>query len=262
MTNKQVPILEPPFFSNWVDLVMPKIANKLLIPVAKIEVITPNSVTLISFALYLIASVSLFLQYPNHLLVAAILFPLSYIGDCLDGQLSRFTNRMSELGNYLDKTLDVLKIFILTISLSWAVYIQTNSPAVLLLGFIACFGFNFRYYIKLETVYSQFSNDNDYLSKSKVLRWELYQKLTEQYLLLAKTLKGRLKLIWLYNRSMFWLDEGEMVVFTALAALFNQLEYWLWILAIGQILIAGWRFFERSRQVSNRSKSLLLPMRK
>lgn len=260
--NKQVPILEPPFFSNWVDLFMPKLANQLLILVAKIKVITPNSVTLVSFLLYTVAAFSLFLDYPYHLLVTAILLPLSYIGDCLDGQLSRYTNRMSELGNYLDKTLDVLKIFFLTFSLSWAVYIQTSNPIALILGFLACFSFNFRYYIKLETVYSQFSNDTEYLKKSKTLRWELYQHLTEKYRQLSKTWIGKLKLAWLYNRSLLWLDEGEMVIFTAVAALFNGLEYWLWILAIGQILIAGWRFFERGNQISRGSKNLLLPMRK
>jgi phosphatidylglycerophosphate synthase len=262
MINNQVPILEPPFFSNWVDLFMPKLANRLLVLVAKIKIITPNSVTLMSFLLYCIAVFSLFLDYPYHLFITALLLPLSYIGDCLDGQLSRYTGKTSELGNYLDKTLDVLKIFFLTFSLGWAVYLKTQNPMALLLGFIACFCFNFRYYIKLETVYSQFSVDNEYLKKSKGLRWQLYKELTDKYSLLSKTLLGKIKLVWLYNRSLLWLDEGELVFFTALAALFNRLEYWLLILAVGQLLIAIWRFFERANQVNSGSKALLLPMRK
>ena len=140
-------IVEPSYFSNWADLLFPKVAN-WLIPVAlKIPGLTPNVVTLSSFLLYALGSIFLFADFPYHLLFSAILLPISYILDCLDGQLARVKGLSSPLGDYLDKTLDVFKIYILTLSLSLAMFIKTGEYWYFILGFTACFGFNFRYYV-------------------------------------------------------------------------------------------------------------------
>lgn len=255
-------IIEPPFFSNWADQVFPKLANKLIPFVSQKKWITPNHVTFASFFLYLFGSLLLFISLPYHLLLSAIFLPVSYILDCLDGQLARTTQRGSQVGDYFDKTLDVLKIFIITMSLSIASYLKTNEIIYIFLGFFACFFFNFRYYIKLETMFSAVNKDKDYLTKSRNIRLDLYKQYEEKYRKAAKTLKGELFVFFHKNRAIVFVDEAEFVVFTSISALFNKAEIALWIFAISQFIISIWRFYERGRQLQINSKNLLLPMRK
>ncbi len=257
-----VNIIEPPFFSNWADQWLPKIANKFIPLALLVPGLTPNHVTVASFILYVLASLFTFITFPNHLFLTAILLPIAYILDCLDGQLARTKKLSAPLGDYLDKTLDVFKVFILTLSLSYALYLKTENPLYFVLGFTACFGFNFRYYIKLETMFSSIVRDRDYLDKCRQLRHELYEKLDNQYKELSKTMWGKLKAIWQKNRILFFIDEAEFVLITSISAIFNRLDIALWIFAIGHFGIAIFRLFERGYQIETSSKNLLRPMRK
>lgn len=262
MKNLELKVIEPPYFSNWADIFFPKIANKLVSFAAAIPFLTPNIITVISFLLYVLGSVFLFVSFPSHLILAAILFPVSYVLDCLDGQLARVTKRSSNIGDYLDKVLDVLKIYIVTISLSYTVYLQTGGILPFILGFTACFFFNFRYYIKLETVLNRVGKEVNYLTKSRETRLDLYTQKDELYKKLNKTVFGKIKVLWYWNRIIFFVDEAEFVVFISLGALFNQLSLVLWFLAVSQVTIAVFRFFERGYQIKTSSKRLYWPMRK
>lgn len=255
-------IVEPPYFSNWADLVFPKIANHILPLFTIIPGITPNRITVFSFLVYAFACFLLFIPFPYHLVLTAVLLPLAYILDCVDGQLARTQKTSSSVGDYLDKVLDVLKIYIVTLSLAIAVYQKTHEILPIFLGFTACFFFNFRYYIKLETMFSAVNKDPEYLQKSRLLRYQLYETFGEKYKQLSKTFLGTLKVLWYKHRSIFFVDEAEFVVFTSLAALFNKLEWALWILAVSQVGIAAWRFFERMYQIKTFSDRLYWPMRK
>ncbi len=260
--STQKNVIEPPYFSNWADLFFPPIANSILPFVAKFKWITPNFVTLFSFFLYVLGCVFIFIDVSNHLVYTAILLPVAYIGDCLDGQLARTKKLSSDIGNYLDKVVDVLKIYIITISLAYSAYLTTNDVTYIFLGFTACFFFNFRYYLKLETIFSQFNQDSQYLVKASERRQELYQAKKSEYAKLSASLLGKIKLFWLKHRSIFWVDEAEFVVFTSIGAIFNQIELVLWVLAISQTLIALWRLFERGYQTHKAKEQLLDPMRK
>lgn len=255
-------VIEPPYFSNWADLFFPPIANRILPLVSRAKWITPNIVTLFSFFLYVLGCLFIFIDISNHLIYAAILLPVAYIGDCLDGQLARTKNLSSEIGNYIDKVVDVLKIYIITISLAYSAYLITDNVINIFLGFTACFFFNFRYYLKLETIFSQLNQDSQYLDKSRERRQELYRSKEAEYEQLSGSFSGRIKLFWLKHRSIFWVDEAEFVVFTSIGALFNQIELVLWVLAISQFLIAFWRLFERGYQTHKAKDQLLDPMRK
>lgn len=246
-------IIKSSYFGNWADLFGYPAASLLLPLVVKFKFITPNAVTIFSFGLYTAGSISLFLNYPNHLYLAAIGILLGYIGDDLDGQLARARGLSSNFGDYLDKVLDVLKIFIITFSLSLAVSIQKNDFSWLALGFISCFFFMFRYYIKLETIFSRINNDPSYLVKSTKIREQLEAKIAKF---------SFIKSIWFRNRIIFFVDEAEIAIFTALAALLNRLELALIVLALSQPLIAFFRFFERGNQIKKNPSKLLRPMRK
>lgn len=254
--------IEPPYFSNWADLVYPKVANKILPFAAKVPGLTPNIVTIFSFFLYFAACLFLIIDIPHNLLYTAILLPIAYILDCLDGQLARHTKHSSLVGDYLDKTLDVLKIYIITLCLSLNLYWSTHDTLYIFLGFTACFFFNFRYYIKLETMFSTINRDKEYLTESRSLRYELYDAFGGKYKDWSKTFFGKIKTFLHRNRAIFFVDEAEFVTFTAIGALFNRLDLVLWIFAISQFLIAFWRLYERGRQINTFSKRLYWPMRK
>lgn len=262
MSHTKKPIvIEPNYFSNWGDLWYPRTANKFFLPWAsKIGWLTPNMVTIFSFILYVAAIVGVNL-WPHLWVLWGLLLPLSYVLDCLDGQLARTTGKMSAIGDYLDKTLDVFKIGVINIGLGYFAYSQTDQVIYLLLGFASCFGFLFRYYIKLETMFSVVGRDKDYLDKSRDYRWELYDKYNKQ--------KTERRSVWDYikwyafkNRAIFALDEAEHVTFGALAILTGTIWLWCWVFGIGQVVLAMYRLWQRGYQLKTNPESLIYPMRK
>jgi phosphatidylglycerophosphate synthase len=253
-------VIEPNYFSNWGDLWYPRLANTLLIPASKIASLTPNQVTIVSFGLYSVAA-GLIVVGGAWSVLAAVLLPLSYILDCLDGQLARYSGKTSAIGDYLDKTLDVLKIFIINAAMAIAAYHLTDKSLFLLLGLLSCFGFLFRYYIKLETMFGAVSRDSEYLNKSRELRQALYVDLDARRTA-PKNLQQKLAWLWFRNRSFFALDEAEHITLGALAALIHRPDLWVWIFAISQPLIAFVRLVQRGNQLAHRPESLTYPLRK
>ncbi|HUB93156.1 MAG TPA: CDP-alcohol phosphatidyltransferase family protein, partial [Verrucomicrobiae bacterium] len=236
-------------------------ANKLFLPWAsKISWATPNQVTILSFLLYATGVVGINF-WPHDWIILALFLPLSYILDCLDGQLARTTGKMSVIGDYLDKTLDVCKISLINGGFGYFAYHQTGHVYYLLLALLSCFGFLYRYYIKLETMFSAIGRDKEYLDKSRVYRLELYEKY-EQQKRDRHTLTDYVKWYAFKNRAVFALDEAEHVTFGALAILTDKIWLWCWIFGIGQVLIALFRLWQRGYQLSRKPERLLYPMRK
>ncbi len=255
-------VVKPVFFANWADLIGFPLARKLLPFVLHFRFLTPNVITITAFLSYLLGCLFLVIDIPYHNVLTAVLLPVAFLLDDLDGQVARAKKLSSKIGDYLDKTLDVLKIYLVTICLSFAAFYKTNGVIYIFLGFTACFFFNYRYYIKLETMFSQINSDPEYLNKSSAMRDSLAKKLTEKYTYLSKSTIGKLKVFWLKNRIIFFVDEGEFAIFTAIFALLNTPELALWILSISQVLIALWRFIERGYQTAALHEALLKPMRK
>lgn len=264
MTSRKYPdpasVVEPNYFSNWGDLWYPKLANRLLKPASRIERLTPNMVTITSFVLYTLAAVLIIIG-GSWSIPAALLLAFSYVLDCLDGQLARYTGKSSVIGDYLDKTLDVFKIGIINAAMSIAAYNLTGDSYYFLLGFVSCFGFLFRYYIKLETMFAAINRDKDYLEKSRTRRQELYATLQAKGAA-PMTLRQRLAWLWFRHRSVFALDEAEHVTFGAIAAVAHRPDLWLWLFGAGQIAIATFRLIERGKQLVNNPEALTYPLRK
>lgn len=255
-------IVNPPYFSNWVDQWFPPLANKILPFIARYKWITPNIISLTSFILYTLGCLLLILNIPLNYLISLILLPLSYIADCLDGQLARFTNRFSPIGDYLDKTLDVMKIFIITFCLSVASYSKTDNVIYIYLGFIASFFFCYRYYIKHEIMFTSFSKDIDYLNKSKKRIQELYITINKMYEKLSHSFNGKIKLFWLTQRSIFYVDEGEFIFFTCVGIIVGHVEFSLWILAISQLFWGIYRLFQRGYQLIHSPQDFINPIKR
>lgn len=253
-------VVEPSYFSNWGDLWYPRLANLLLVPASRIAPLTPNGVTLGAFALSMTGAVLIVIG-GGYAIAGALILPVAYTLDCLDGQLARYTGRTSALGDYLDKTLDVLKIGVFNLALSVAAYRMTGEALYLALGLVSCFGFLFRYYIKLETMFGAIQRDAGYLEKSRARRLELYAALDRERAELRGP-RARLAWLWQRHRPALALDEAEHVTFAAVLVLAGRPDLWCWLFAIGQLTIAAVRLVGRARQVVDRPESLLDPLRK
>jgi phosphatidylglycerophosphate synthase len=97
----------------WNRFVARPAAAVLLVPLAKTP-ITPNQITFLSLLIFVGAMVALALE-PGYLWLvgAALLLELSYVFDCIDGQLARLKRKSSPVGAHLDFLMDELKAFLL-----------------------------------------------------------------------------------------------------------------------------------------------------
>lgn len=255
-------VVKSTYYGNWGDRIGYPLARLLAGPLSKLSFVTPNVVTLTAFALFILGCLFLVVSFPYHMITGALLIFAGYIGDDIDGQLARIKGMQSTIGDYMDKVLDVLKIFFITFFSGLSVYLTTGNILYLLLGFVACFFFNFRYYIKLESIFSALSSDEKYLEKSAKTRKEMEREMDRLYTRKAKSLKEAIQIFWIKNRTILFVDEAEFALFVSLGVILNKLDFSLWILAVSQVTLAFWRMIERGKQLHEKSKNLLLPMRK
>jgi phosphatidylglycerophosphate synthase len=120
----------------WTVLIIDPIAIRLVWIFANFTKIKPNQITLFSFFIGLI-SAWLFLQGEHfYLILGAVVFEISFVFDCIDGKLSKLTNRQSKLGYFLDYALDRWRIFVNLFALIYGQYVLTGNNIFLIFGFI------------------------------------------------------------------------------------------------------------------------------
>jgi phosphatidylglycerophosphate synthase len=97
----------------WNKYVARPAAAVLLVPLERSR-ITPNQVTFASLAVFA-AAAAVMIAMPGHagLLAAVVLIELSYVLDCVDGQLARLRGTSTPVGAHLDFLMDELKAFLL-----------------------------------------------------------------------------------------------------------------------------------------------------
>ena len=89
----------------WTNQVCRRIAAVFVILINPTP-ITPNIVTVVSFAVNMAANYQLL---NNQLGIAAVLFFFAHVFDCADGQLARLRDVVSNFGTFFDPVLDGLK---------------------------------------------------------------------------------------------------------------------------------------------------------
>jgi hypothetical protein len=106
----------------WASIFAGPLANRLLERVCEIEWISPNLLTIISLLVGIFAA-SCFAEghYP-YLCAGAFLVQLSFVVDCMDGQLARYRQQFSNLGAWLDRVCDRAKDFLYFFSLAWGFF--------------------------------------------------------------------------------------------------------------------------------------------
>ena len=74
---------------------------------------SPDQVTALSFAVGVAAAAAFALGTRGTMIAGAVLLQLSFVLDCVDGQLARYTRTFSSFGGWLDAVLDRMKEYVL-----------------------------------------------------------------------------------------------------------------------------------------------------
>lgn len=97
----------------WNRAVARPLAAVFLVPLARTRV-TPNQVTLVTLLVFVAGALQLALGRTwGSLIGGAAIIELSYVLDCVDGQLARWKGTSSPVGAHLDFLMDELKAFLL-----------------------------------------------------------------------------------------------------------------------------------------------------
>lgn len=100
--------LDDGFYSTFVVRRLSKPLTRLALRLG----IAPNSVTLVSFAIGLLAAFAFALGERWALVFGAILLQVSLVVDCVDGEVARATRRFTAVGAWLDASTDRVKEFV------------------------------------------------------------------------------------------------------------------------------------------------------
>ena len=139
----------------WASLFSGKVANIFLRFVADIGWITPNFVTTLSLLLCFIACYFISFGVQPNLMIGAVLIQFVFVFDCLDGQLARYRNAMSNFGAWYDRITDRVKDFLIYFSIAFG-YFKVYDDwviwplAMLSLFFVYLFDYYVNQDIKLE----------------------------------------------------------------------------------------------------------------
>lgn len=106
----------------WASIFAGPFANRLLEPLCDIQWISPNLITISSLVIGFLAALCFLQGEWFWLVVAAVLVQLSFVVDCMDGQLARYRQQFSKLGAWLDRVSDRVKDFLYFFSLAFGFY--------------------------------------------------------------------------------------------------------------------------------------------
>jgi phosphatidylglycerophosphate synthase len=133
----------------WSRVFATPAANIILLAVADWRLITPNRLTALSFFLAVLSAALILCGGYGLLIAAGIILQISYIIDCMDGQLARYRNVASTVGSFLDKWSDFVKFPIVILALSLEAYSSTPTVAPILLGISSVFLICYLPYLKI-----------------------------------------------------------------------------------------------------------------
>lgn len=141
----------------WASIFSGPLANRFLEPICEIGFVTPNLITIASFGIGVLASLCFLKGTHFFLILGAILVQLSFIVDCMDGQLARYRQQFSDLGAWLDRVSDRIKDFLYFFCLAFGYFnrnVEYNSDQAWLawpLAMIAFFAvFLIDYYVNQD----------------------------------------------------------------------------------------------------------------
>jgi phosphatidylglycerophosphate synthase len=170
--------------------------------------LTPNQITLISFAVGLISGHFFWRGGYLNGIIGALVFQLSSVLDCCDGEVARLKGMQTRLGQWLDVVCDNIVHVVLFLAIAWSFYRATFSSSYLVLGGLASTGSLLALWFVLRLEYSS-------LGRPSPLGHGLLRKVADRLtnrdfsvILLLFALVGKLDwFLWLatLGANLFWL---------------------------------------------------------
>ncbi len=120
----------------WNRFVARPLAAVLLVPLRATS-ITPNQVTLLTLVVFT-AGAAMLALWPGWrpLMIAVGVIEVSYVLDCVDGQLARLKGTSSPIGAHLDFLMDELKAFLLIAAVGIRLWLASGQDRWLLEGLL------------------------------------------------------------------------------------------------------------------------------
>ena len=178
--------------------------SKILTWVAVRIGVSPNQITLISFAIGLYAAYQFVLGHFWNILFGAILLQVSIIVDCVDGELARYKRNFSKLGAWLDAITDRVKEYLVFFGLAYGTYRDGRNlwlPAIAMMTiqtYRHLSDYNFAESLKLR-MEPEFSKTVDFMAES------------DEIIPLERPPQGRLR-YWLGKIIQFPIGERWLVI--------------------------------------------------
>ncbi len=209
--------------------------------------LTPNLITLFSFIIAIIATVFIVIGGTTHFIIAAILIHISHVLDCMDGQMARYRGTSSRSGSYFDKLTDKIQVIIWFGAVGYTAYLQTQTVIPVFLTFVGVSFYLLRGYIKYVTIYTEMSDDKEYLIKK---HQENLDKEKDKKESAGLGYGVSTNVLWFIKeqRKILFFNEGVFIFMLSAALIFNIFVPMLWVFAISQIFYGIYCAWQREYQ--------------
>jgi len=235
----------------WSSFVTSPLAIAINYFVVDFKWLTPNKITLISFLTAVISVVCIIVGGTQNFVIAAILIHLSHVFDCMDGQMARYRKTISLSGSFYDKLTDQIQVILWFGAIGYAAYSQSHNVLPVFLAFIGVAFYSLRGYVKYVIIYTQMSQDNQYLEK--IANQEMATKKENNAGLGFRFLEN-LKWFIAEQRKILLFNEGVFIFMLSIALVLDVLTPMLWVFAISQLYLGLSRSWQGGAQIKSTHK--------
>lgn len=241
------------WWSSFVTSPLAIIANYFVVDY---KWLTPNLITLFSFIVAIIATVFIVIGGTVNFIIAAVLIHFSHILDCMDGQMARYRKTSSRSGSYFDKLTDQIQVIIWFGAIGYAAYLQTQDVLPVFLAFAGVAFYSLRGYVKYVTIYTEMSDDKEYLIKKN--QEKLYKESgKKENAGLGYGISANILWFIKEQRKILSFDEGVFIFMLSFALIFNVLTPMLWVFAVSQIFYGLYRGWQRGYNLAHGQSAII-----
>jgi phosphatidylglycerophosphate synthase len=235
----------------WSSFVTSPLAIAINYFVVDFKWLTPNKITFISFLTAVISVVYIIVGGTQNFVIAAILIHLCHIFDCMDGQMARYRKTTSLSGSFYDKLTDQIQVILWFGAIGYAAYSQSHNVLPVFLAFIGVAFYSLRSYIKYVVIYTEMTQDNQYLEK--IAKQETTAK-NENNAGLGFSFLENLKWFITEQRKILLFSEGVFIFMLSIALVLDVLTPMLWVFAISQLYLGLSRSWQRGAKIGSTQK--------
>ena len=109
--------------------------------------ISPNQVTVFSVFLSVISGIFFAFGEWKYSILGAVFLQFAIVSDHVDGNLARFTGKLTPFGHWWDSMANKQIKFFVLLGMSYGAYGQTENPLILLIGSVAIFNITYASFI-------------------------------------------------------------------------------------------------------------------